>query len=127
MHFVDKQNLAIPHVRQDGRQIALDLERGPRSLLEGDSELIRDDVGERGLTEAGRSVEQNVIERLAARASRFNGHRKIFFHLGLSDELIELLRAQLEFKRGIILDRRRRDDAVFQVGIVLCESHCRRC
>jgi len=64
-----------------------------------------------------------MIQRFAPRASRFNRHRQILLNLGLADEFVQALRPQLQLKRGIVLDRRGGDDAVFQVGIVLGEGH----
>ena len=39
---------------------------GPAVGRIADAELVRDDAGQRGFAEAGRPVQQHVIERLAA-------------------------------------------------------------
>ena len=64
-----------------------------------------------------------MIHGFAARARRLDGYGQILFHLILSDELGQPLRAQLQLKRGIVLDRRCRHDPFLQVGSVLQSSH----
>ena len=75
------------------------------------------------LPKPGRSVEQDVIERLAARLRRLDGNVEILFDLGLADEFLQTLRPKLELKRGIVLNRRSRDQAVFESGIVFGGGH----
>ena len=49
------------------------LKNGARGLFKADAELGRDDGGERGFAEAGRTVEQNVIHRFSALFGGFDG------------------------------------------------------
>ncbi len=49
--FVDEQHLFIAQVGQNGRQVALDLQCRPGSLLERHSEFVGDDGGQRGLAQ----------------------------------------------------------------------------
>ena len=107
--FVDEQHLLVAKIGQDGGEVALDLQRRPGSLLERHRQFVGDDGGQRGLAQARRAVEQNVIERFAARLRGLDGDRQIFFYLGLSDELRQALRAQLQLERRIVLDRRGRN------------------
>ena len=52
-----------------------------------DAELARDDLGERRLAEAGRSDEQHMIERLAARLGRFDEHFEVLARGLLAGEI----------------------------------------
>jgi hypothetical protein len=46
-------------------------------------------VGERGLAEAGRAVEEQVVERLVPLFRRVDGDAKVVLELLLTDELVE--------------------------------------
>src|SRR6202142_1211561 len=59
-----------------------------------------------------------MIQRLAARFSGFNRNRKIFFNFRLPDELSQPLWPQLQLKRGVVLDRRRGNQAVLILRIL---------
>ena len=61
--------------------------------------LVGDDVGQRRLAEAGRAVEQHVIERLAPAAGRGNRHLQVVADAVLADVLVERARAQA----GVVL------------------------
>ena len=50
---------------------------GPAVCTNGDVELVGDDLGERGLAEAGRAGEQHVVERLAARGGGLDRDREL--------------------------------------------------
>src|SRR5208282_805899 len=105
MHFINEKHLPVTEIGEDRGQVALDLQRGAGSLLEGGAELVGDDVGQRSFAEAGRSVEQDVVERLTARLGRLDGDVEILFYLVLADEFLQTLRAKLELKRRIVLNR----------------------
>ena len=113
--FINEKHLAVAEIGEDRGQVALDLQRGAGGLLEGGAEFVGDDVGERSLAEPGRAVEQHVVERLAARLGGLDGYVKILFDFGLADEFLQALRPKLELKRGIVLNRRGGDEAVFEV------------
>ena len=74
-------------------------------MLESGSQLVGDDVGQRRLAEAGRSVEQDVVERFASGLGGLDSDVEILFDLVLADELLQALRAKLELEGGIVLDR----------------------
>ena len=52
------------------------------------------------------AVEQNVVQSLSARASRFDGDSQVFLDFGLADELGEALWAKFQLKRRVVFDRR---------------------
>jgi len=64
-----------------------------------------------------------VIHRLATRSGSLNCDRQILLNLGLSNELRQTLRTQLEFKRRIVFDWRRRHQAFFEIRNVLQGNH----
>ena len=68
--LVDEEHVARLERGQDRRQVALALERGPGDAADADAELLADDVREARLAEPGRPDEQDVVERLVARARR---------------------------------------------------------
>ena len=73
---------------------------------EADAELARDDLRQRGLAEAGRAVEQHVVQRLAAAARRLDEDGEVFAQRLLADELGERQRTQgLD---GVLLGANRR-------------------
>src|SRR6266478_8854227 len=96
--FIDEENLAIAKVGKDRCQVALNLQRGPGGLLKSGAEFVGDDVGERRLAQAGRAVEQDVVEGFSARLCRLDGHVEILFDLVLADEFLEALGAELELE-----------------------------
>ena len=67
--LVDEEHVALLERGEDRRDVALALERGAGDGADADAELLADDVGEARLAEARRADEQDVVERLAARAA----------------------------------------------------------
>ena len=61
VYLVQKQDLPLAKVGEDGGEVALNLQRRAGCLLEADVELVRNDGGKRGLTEARRPEEQHMI------------------------------------------------------------------
>ena len=53
-----------------GGEVARLLDHRPRGRAEADAHLARHDLRQRRLAEAGRAVEQHMVERLAARSWR---------------------------------------------------------
>src|SRR5206468_32482 len=85
--LVDEEDGSRLQRREEGRDVALSLERRARGLCEGHAELGGDDLGERGLAEAGRAGEEDVVERLAAAACGLDEDRELLHDLGLADEV----------------------------------------
>ena len=74
--LVDEEDRARLERGQERGDVALALERGAGGLHERHVQLARDDVGERGLAQAGRPREQHVVERLAAPAGGLDEERR---------------------------------------------------
>ena len=86
-------------------------------MLEGDGEFVGNDVGECGLAEAGRAVEENVVKGFATGFGGLNSDVEIFFDLILADEFGETLGTKLELKRRIVFNGSCGDEAVIGSGI----------
>ncbi len=71
-------------------------------------------MGERGFTETGGAVQQDMVERLVTLCDGLDGDREAFDQVGLTDVLVDALRAQRPVD-GLFLDvgaRTRRDNAI---------------
>ncbi len=92
-------------------QVACPLDRGSRGVLDVDPQLAGDDRRERGLAEAGRAVQQDVVGRLSPAPCRRKQHRQVGLDLALSDVLVERARpeAALDDEVAGFLEIRRED------------------
>ena len=91
--LVDEEDVALLQRGQD-RGHVLPLDGRPGDGADPDAELLADHVGEARLAEAGRAGEQDVVERLAARASRRERDRELLLDPLLADEVVEPLRPE---------------------------------
>jgi hypothetical protein len=112
MNLVEEQHLALAEVGQDRRQVALDLQRRSRSLLEPYIQFVGNDGGERGLTQPGRTEEKYMIERLAARFRGLQGNLELLFGLRLANEFPQPSRPQLQLKILFFFSARSADQPV---------------
>ena len=104
--LVDEQHVAVVEVGEDGGEVAGTLERGPARDAQVDVHLGGDDPRERGLAEAGRPREQEVIGRLAASACGRQQDLEVLLEAGLADELVEPARPQGRLLRRLHRIRR---------------------
>ena len=93
MNLVDEQDVARLEIGELRRQIARFDDDGSGSRAEIDAELARHDLRQRRLAETGRTEEQHVIERLAARLGRRDEDPEILARRFLAGEISEELRA----------------------------------
>jgi hypothetical protein len=112
MDFVEKENFLAFERSQDCRQIAFSLQERPSAGLNGDIQFIGDNLGESGLAETGRAVEQDVIESFAARARGFDGDGYIFLDALLTDVFFKPLGADACFDAGIFIKGLTGDDSL---------------
>ena len=101
VNLIEEQHLPFAQVRQNGCQVALYLQRGSAGLLKAHAKLVRNDGGERRFAQSRRTEQQHVIECLAAAFRGFECDGELLLRLGLTDELAQLRRPQLQLKRGI--------------------------
>ena len=112
MDLVDEEDLARAEIRDDADEIARLLDRRPGGRAHGDAHLVADHVGERRLAEAGRAVQQHVIERLAPLPCGRDRHVEVLADAILPDVLVEAPRAQPRLVLRVVVDARRGDEAV---------------
>jgi hypothetical protein len=58
------------------------------------AQFVGDDMAERGLAQAGRAEDQDVVQRLAALARGVDEDRQLLARLGLADVLVQGFRPQ---------------------------------
>ena len=87
-------------------KVARLLDRRSRGRAHLHAELVGDHIGERRLAEAGRAVQQDVVERLAALLRGGNRDLQILAHAVLADVLVEPPRAEARFVLRVLVDAR---------------------
>ena len=105
VNLVDEQDVARLEIGELRRQIARLGDDRARGRAEIDAELARDDLRQRRLAEAGRTDEQHVIERLAARFGGLDEDAEILARRLLAGEIGEELRANRRLVLGTLLGR----------------------
>ena len=68
VNLVDEEDAAAAQIGKDRSQIACLLDGRPSRHLEIGVHLVRHDVAERGLAQAGRPIEKDMVKRVAAAA-----------------------------------------------------------
>ncbi len=91
MDLVDEQDVAVLEVGQKRGEIARLGDHRARSGAETNAHLAREDSGERGLAEARRAVEQDMVERLSATLRCVDEDAQVLARALLADELVEAL------------------------------------
>ncbi len=104
MNLVDEEHVVLAEARQDRREIARAFENRPGRRADGHAELLSDDVCERRLAEAGRSVEQHVIERFAALTCGGDGDLKIRADALLADVVVQRAGPQPRLVLNVFID-----------------------
>ena len=93
MDLVDEQDVAVFEVGEQSRQIARLGDHRPGCGAKSNAEFLGHDLGQRRLAKPRRAGEQDVVQRITARAGRLNEDAQICSRLGLPDEVVERLRA----------------------------------
>ena len=94
MDLVDEQHVALAEPGEDGGQVAGPFERRARGDVQADLELGRHDAGERGLAQARRTGEEQVVDRLCPPAGGLEDDAEVLLELALADEVVEQARAE---------------------------------
>src|SRR5262249_27786463 len=89
VNLIEEEDLARVERGEDGGQGYLAVEEGSGTHLDGDAELIGENLRERGLAQPRRAVEQDMVKRLAAAARRFDGNGNVLLHARMADEVGE--------------------------------------
>ena len=101
MDLIHEKYLPGPYVAQNTGEIQFLLQDGTGGGRKCDFQFLGDDGGQRSLPQAGRSVEQHVVHRLAAHTRRLDGYRKVFLQLPLPGKVCQAMGTQPGFKRGV--------------------------
>ena len=99
MNLVDEEHLVLLEIRQQRGEVARPLEDGAGRRPDLHLQLLGHDVGERGLAEAGRAVQQHVVERLAALPRGLDRHGQVLPHACLAD----VFRQRARPETGLVL------------------------
>src|SRR5690606_5462073 len=102
MDLVDEERVALVQRGEVPGENALVLDRGTRGEVQPYAELAREDLRHRGLAQARRTVQERVIERLAAFTSRAHEHGEPALEGRLSHVLVE--RARAKARAEILVD-----------------------
>ena len=94
MNLIDKKNIVFLQIRQQCSEISGFLNSWTGGDSHVDSHLIRNDLCHGGLAEAGRTIEQHMIERLVAHSGGVNKHLKIIFRLFLANIITDKARSE---------------------------------
>ena len=106
VNLVHEKHIGRIEVGEDRRQIALDLNQRAGSRAKTGGHLVGNHRRQRGLSETGGTVEQDMIERLAPLAGRSDRNFEVFLDSRLPDIFVERLRPQGEVERNLIRFRR---------------------
>ena len=108
VYLVDKEDVALLHVGEEAHQVPALLEGRPRRGDDLRVHLVRDDVGERGLSEARRPVQKDMLQRLPPLERRLYRYPQGLDGFVLPDVFGQRLRPQVEevlFVGGLFLFR----------------------
>ncbi len=75
MNLVDKEHIALFETGEHGRQVPGALQHRARGTLDLHAHFLGDDIGQRGLAQAGWTEDEQMIQRLAASAG--SGHEQL--------------------------------------------------
>src|SRR5581483_634630 len=94
VNLVDEGHFARTEVRQNRGEVARLFQDRAGGAADWHLQLVGDDVRQRGFAEAGRAIEQHVIERLVALARRGDRDVEVLADAILPDVIVERARAQ---------------------------------
>ncbi len=87
--LIHEEHAARLERRQEGRDVALALERRSGGLHERHVELGGDDLRQRGLAQAGGAGQQQVVQRVPARGRRLDRDGQLLAQRLLADEVLQ--------------------------------------
>ena len=94
MDLVYKQNLTDLKPCQHRHHVRWTLDGRARGNLDLGVHLVGDNVSQRGLTEAGRAMEQGVVKRLSTKPGCRDGYLQVGLESFLADIFVQSARAQ---------------------------------
>ena len=90
---------------------------GPEVTLMVDAHLVGDDVGQRGLAQARRAVQQHVLHRLVRAAGGRDGDPQLLQQVADADALAQRLRPQGRVELLVLRAGRTRFEMIFSRAI----------
>ena len=94
MYLVDEEHVARLQRGEYAGQVARLVEHGAAGDLEAHAQLVGDDVGQRGLTQSRRAVQQRVVEGLAAVLGSLDEDAQVVNDADLTGEVLKAQGAQ---------------------------------
>ena len=94
MDLVDEEHVVRLQVREEARKVGGLVQHRPAGDAEPHSHFLRDDVRQRGLSQAGRAMQQHVVQGLTALPGGLHEHLQVIGDRLLPRELRELARTQ---------------------------------
>src|SRR5688572_14583966 len=94
MDLVDEKNIAVLKVGNDRGKVARLFDDRASRGAQCRAHLIRHDVRKRRFAYAGRSSEENMIQRLTPLQRRLHKHAQVVLYLLLADVLRQLRRPE---------------------------------
>ena len=102
MDLIDKKDIADLEVCQYRREVPGALQNRPRGEVNLGVHLVGNDVGQRGLTEAGGPKEERMIESFTAMAGSIDKDPKVCGQPPLPDKFMEVAGSQRLFVRSLL-------------------------
>ena len=101
--LIDEKDIGAAELGEDAQEIGALGQGGAVGHVHLGGEFVGDDMGEGGLAQAGRSVQEHVFHGLVAAAGGFGSDAQAIDHRFLANVLIEALRTQREVDQGLFL------------------------
>ena len=102
MNFIDEKNVACVQIRQNRREITGTLDGRSGRHTHRRAHFIARNMCQRCLSQSGRTMNQHMIERFAARPRRCDHDPQVIAQRVLADQLIQALWTQCTIERAII-------------------------
>ena len=102
MDFIDEKDVTFVEIGEQRRQIAGALHHRPRCGLDIHAHLPSDDIRERSFAESRRSMKENMVEHVMARARRLDGDFEICLDLLLADVFVEAARPEIDLVTQVL-------------------------
>jgi hypothetical protein len=102
VNLIDEEDVLTAEVGEYGGQVAGTLDGRARCRLDINAYFGGDDMGEAGLAEAGRPVEQDVVKGFTAASGSGDGYLQIFLGPVLSGEIGKASRSETGIKWCIL-------------------------
>lgn len=100
--FIDEQHIAGIQVGKQTGEVAWFFEDGPGGHAQGTVEFLGDDVGKGCFSQAGRTVQQHMIERIATLFGGLNEDLKVVYNFLLTAEFIQQFGTKCFFEQFVI-------------------------